>query len=123
MPVAFDDFKTAVLSKESMTRFRTLMKRVRRQIAEEEPSLDGGIATSDVTYLPTDLSKMLSHLLQTSLHTKVSNQLVRNIKEERGASIDEILKAQEANRPAPKVELTEGERKQIWKEKLQKLIA
>jgi len=122
MPVEFEDFKTAVLSKDSTTHFRTLMKRVRHQVAEEEPSLDKGIATSDVTYLPTDLSKMLSYLLQTSLHTKVSNQLVSNIKEERDASLNEILKSQESTRPQKNVELTEAERKQIWKEKLQKLI-
>ena len=71
IPVGFEDFKQAILSKETNSRFRTVMKRIRIQAQQEDTKAEvlKNLDRSHATYLPTDLSKMLSHLFQRSLHT------------------------------------------------------
>ena len=48
---------------------------------------------TDVQYLPTDLSMMLSHLFQMSLHSHLKQNLIRKILEERSSSITDLLKS------------------------------
>ena len=131
IPVGFEDFKQAILSKETNSRFRTVMKRIRIQAQQEDTKAEvlKNLDRSHATYLPTDLSKMLSHLFQRSLHTQVSKELFTNIKEEKVSTLHQILTNQEAIRnvetkvsPSENFKITEAEQKKLWKEKIQNLI-
>ncbi len=57
-PVNFEDFKAVMLSEEANERFKHLIKAIRNQIGK---GIFDNLQT-DVQYLPTDLSMMLSHL-------------------------------------------------------------
>jgi len=73
--VNFDDFKSVMLSEEANDRFKYLMKRIRGQI--RKGNFDN--VQTDVQYLPTDLSMMLSHLFHMSLHQHLTSKLLKNM--------------------------------------------
>jgi hypothetical protein len=77
-----------MLSEEANERFKSLIKAIRRQIGKE---IFDNVQT-DVQYLPTDLSMMLSHLYQMSLHSHTKQKLIAKILEERSSYITNILK-------------------------------
>lgn len=87
-PVNFEDFKAVMLSEDANERFKFLIKAIRNQIRKGK--FDN--VNSDVKYLPTDLSMMMSHLFQMSLHSHLKTQLIQKILEERKSSITEILR-------------------------------
>ena len=68
-PVNFEDFKAVMLSEEANERFKFLIKAIRNQISKGK--FDN--VNTDVQYLPTDLSMMLSHLFQMSLHSHLKS--------------------------------------------------